>query len=49
MVAAIQQPEKMALMKRNCAAAAKLYTIERMASNMASGIKAALAAKRYRA
>jgi glycosyltransferase involved in cell wall biosynthesis len=48
-VAAIQQPEKMALMKRNCAAAAKLYTIERMASNMASGIQAALAAKRYRA
>jgi glycosyltransferase involved in cell wall biosynthesis len=47
-VSVVRQPEKLALMKRNCSAAAKLYTIQQMAINMASGIKAALATERYR-
>jgi len=47
-VSVVRQPKKLAFMKRNCSAAAKLYTIQQMAINMASGIKAALAIKRYR-
>lgn len=44
----VRQPEKLAVIKRNCLAAAKFYTIQQMAINMAFGIKAALATKRYR-
>jgi glycosyltransferase involved in cell wall biosynthesis len=47
-VSIVRQPEQLTLMKRNCSVAARLYTVEQMAINMASGIQAALAAKRYR-
>jgi glycosyltransferase involved in cell wall biosynthesis len=48
-VSVLRQPDKLALMKRNCSATAMRYSIQQMAINMARGIKAALAAKRYKA